>query len=152
MFCYFGRWDEQQPCYSLLTTLVTQLKILGSTLGLKIGTFYRDYVKVCKVPRRTIRFVSTLRKICSWNACKKTQRKINSYSHVLAEKRALTWLGIAFIGQIKRKIFLTRFHTFSLKRMLPQSFDAIYGHLMVVVIVPLVHHRFKCHQLFLISR
>ena len=36
-----------------LKILVTQLKILGST-----STFYRDYVKVCAVPRRTIRIDS----------------------------------------------------------------------------------------------
>ena len=73
-----------------LRTPITQFKILGSTSVLKIETFYRAYVKVCAVPRRTIRFVSTLRKISSWNACKKITKKINSYSQVQAENRALT--------------------------------------------------------------
>ena len=54
-----------------LRTPITQFKILGSTSE----TFYRVYVKVCVVPPRTIRFVSTFRKMSSWNACKKITKK-----------------------------------------------------------------------------
>ena len=75
-----------------LKILVTQLKILGST-----STFYRDYVKVCAVPRRNIRIDSypLLGRFVHGTPVRK-QKNYYSYSHVQAENRAP--IGIAFFS------------------------------------------------------